>query len=68
MSGCKTGVATTLLQKERRALSTHCYGRALNLPVQETVKSNRILRDTLDTVEMMTKLIESAPKWETIFK
>ena len=32
-AGCKTGVATTLLRKEPRALYTHCYGHALNLAV-----------------------------------
>jgi len=32
------------------------------------VKSNHILRDTLDTVEEMTKLIKKSPKWKTIFK
>ena len=43
MAGCKTGVSTELLQKEPRALYTHCYGHALNLALQETVKSNRVL-------------------------
>ena len=46
----------------------HCYGHALNLAVQDTVESNRILKDTLDTVEEMTKFIKKSPKWETIFK
>ena len=67
MAGCKTGVATTLLRKEPRALYTHCYGHALNLAVQESVKANCILRDTLDTVEEMTKLIKKSPKREAIF-
>ena len=54
----KPGVATKLLEKEPLALYTHCYGHALNLAIQETVKSNVIIRDTLDTVEEMTKLIK----------
>lgn len=58
MAGCRSGVATTLLLKEPQALYTHCYGHALNLAVQDTVKRNKILRDTLDTVEEMTKLIK----------
>ena len=57
MSGCKTGISTSLLRKEPRALYTHCYGHALNLAVQEAVKANIILRDTMDTIEEMTKLI-----------
>lgn len=34
MTGCRTGVATKLIQKEPRALYTHCYGHALNLAIQ----------------------------------
>ena len=60
MAGCKTGVSTTILQKEHRALYTHCYGHALNLAVQDAVKANVILRDTLDTIEEMTKLIKKS--------
>ena len=41
---------------------------ALNLAIQETVKSNVILRDTLDTVEEMTKLIKKSPKRQGIFE
>ena len=61
MAGCNTGVATNILAKEPRALYIHCYGHALNLAVQETVKRNSILQDTLDTVEEMTKLIKRSP-------
>ena len=43
MAGCRTGVATTILERESRALYTHCCGHALNLAVQDTVKSNHIL-------------------------
>ena len=67
MAGCRTGVATTLLHKEPRALYTHCYGHALNLAVQDSVKANSVLRDTLDTVQEMTKLIKKSPKREAIF-
>ncbi len=62
MSGSKSGVATVLLSKEPRALYTHCYGHALNLAVQDMVKDNKILRDTLDSVEEMTKLIKKIAK------
>ena len=55
MAGCKTGVATTILRKEQRALYTHCYGHALNLAVQDSVKANVILRDTLDTYQRNDK-------------
>ena len=67
MAGCRTGVATTLLQMEPRALYTHCYGHALNLAVKDAVKANSVLRYSLDTVGEMTKLIKKSPKREAIF-
>ena len=67
MAGCKTGVSTTILRKEHRALYTHCYGHALNLAVQDAVKANVILRDALDT-EMMTKLVKKSPRRQMIFE
>lgn len=68
MAGCRTGVATTIQQQEPRALYTHCYGHTLNLAVQDSVKNNAILRDALDTVEEMTKLIKKSPKCKVIFQ
>ena len=67
MSGCRTGVATALCAKEPRALYSHCYGHALNLAIQDTVRGNSIVRYTLDTVEEMTKLIKKSPKCDIIF-
>ena len=58
-AGCRNGVSTKLLAKERRALYTHCYGHSLNLAVQDAVKANPIIRDALDTIEEMSKLITS---------
>ena len=36
--GARSGVATKLLELEPRALYTHCYGHALNLAVQDSLK------------------------------
>ena len=68
MAGCKTGVSTTILRKEHRALYSHCYGHALNLAVRDAVKTNVIYRDTLDTIEEMTKLIKISPRRQVILK
>ena len=62
IAGCRTGVAMAIQQQEPQALYTHCYGYTLNLAVQDSVKNNAILRDTLDTVEEMTKLIKKISK------
>ena len=68
MAGCRNGVSTKLLAKERRALYTHCYGHSLNLAVQDAVKANPIIRDALDTIEEMSKLIKKSPRRQVIFQ
>lgn len=45
MSGVKSGVATTITNLESRALYTYCYGHALNLAVQDTVKGAKVMED-----------------------
>ena len=49
MAGSKNGVATKLLEKEKRAIYTHCYGHALNLACVDTIKQSKLMRDALDT-------------------
>ena len=68
MAGCRNGVSTKLLAKERRALYTHCYGHSLNLAVQDAVKANPNIRDALDTIEEMSKLIKKSPRRQVIFQ
>ena len=56
----RTGVATTFLAKEPGVLYT---------TVMDMFLSNPVLRDTLDTVEEMTKLIQKkSPKCEVLFQ
>lgn len=49
-------------------LYTHCYGHSLNLAVQDAVKANPIIRDALDTIEEMSKLIKKSPRRQVIFQ
>ena len=67
MSGVKSGVAVKITQIEHRALYTHCYGHALNLSAQDTVKQVKIMEDTLDTTCEITKLIKKSAKREVLF-
>ncbi len=68
MSGVKSGVATRIMQMEKWALYTHCYGHALNLAAQDSVKHLAIMEDTLDTTYEITNLIKKSPKREVLFK
>ena len=67
MVGAKTGVATRIKEIEPGALLTHCYAHALQLSVGDTIKSEKLLRDTLDVAFELNKLIKYSPKRERAF-
>ena len=62
MCGFKKGAATQITSVESRAVFIHCYGHALNLAIGDTIKSNKILRDTLHTTYEISKLLKYSPK------
>ena len=67
MVGAKTCVATRIKEIEPRALLTHCYGHALQLAVGDTIKSIKLMRDTLAAAFELNKLIKYSPKRERAF-
>lgn len=58
MAEVRNGVAAQMCIEEPRALYSHCYGHALNLAASDAIKKNKILRDVLDTVFEITKLLK----------
>ena len=64
MSGARNGVATKILENERRALYTHCYALSLNLTVSDTMKKSKVCRDALDMAFEIVRLMKFAPKRE----
>ena len=64
MSGHKNGVAAIIKKDEPRALFTHCYGHALNLAASDAVMQCGHMKDSLDTVYEITKLVKFSPKRE----
>lgn len=67
MCGVRNGVAAQISSEESRSIFIHCYGHALNLAAGETIKSNKILRDTLDTTFEISKLIKYSPRRDAVF-
>ena len=67
MAGIRNGVAAQMCAEEPCALYSPCYGHALNLATSDTIKKNKILRDVLDTVFEITKLLKFSPKCEAWF-
>ena len=68
MSGVKSGVAVKIKELEPHALYTHCYGHALNLAAQDSIKNLTIMEDTLDTMYEISKLVKKSPKREVLFR
>ena len=62
MAGAHSSVAAKIQQLEPKAVFIHCYGHALNLSVNDTVKKCNIMRDCLDTCYELIKLIKFSPK------
>ena len=58
MSGRCSGVATRIQQEEPRALYVHCMGHSLNLAVQDTSRSVKVVADTFDTVLELAKVFK----------
>ena len=68
MTGVRNGVSSQISAEESRAIFLHCYGHALNFAVGDCVKSNNVLRDTLDTTFEISKLVKYSPRRDTIFE
>lgn len=56
MVGAKTGIATHLNKIGPRAFQTHCYGQALPLAIDDTIKAIKLMRDTTAASFELNKL------------
>ena len=57
MQGRRKGVATQIKEENPAALSVHCFAHSLNLCLQDDGRHITLLRDCLDTVKKISKLI-----------
>ena len=68
MKGPKNGVVVKIKKEEQRALYSHCYAHSLNLAVGDTMKSLKVLQDTIDTTFELTKLIKFSPNRDAVLR
>ena len=68
MSGFKSRVAKLLTDIEPCAIFTHCYGHALNLATSNTIKRCTLMKNTLDVVHEICKLLQSSPKRDALLQ
>jgi len=68
MAGAKKGVSKQIMNIERCAIFTHCYGHPLNLACSDAVKGCKVLKSALETTREITKLIKFSPRRKQSFK
>ena len=67
MQGQRKGVATQIRDSNQAALPVHCFGHCLNLCLQDVGRQIPALRDALDIVREIGKLIKYSPKRSHLF-
>ena len=68
MSGLRSGVVKLVQNEEPRAVYTHCYGHPLNLACSDSIKGCPLMKDALDIVYEITKLIKKSPRRDSTFQ
>ena len=67
MSGIRSGVQALVKKECDRALYVHCLAHSLNLSVQEVSRSIDLVRNVLNLIFELGKLIKFSPKRNTLF-
>ena len=67
MSGSVQGVRTRIQQKQPKALYVHCFAHSLNLSVQDSVRSIPFVRDVMQNLRELAKVVHGSAKRMDIF-
>lgn len=67
MSGHLTGVAKQIQNQYPSSISVHCFAHCINLSVQDVTKKCSAIRDSMDLVTEIEKLICLSPKRKHLF-
>ena len=67
MQGKRKGLATLIRKEVPAALPVHCLAHSLNLCLQDAGRQIQALRDAIDTVREIVKLINYSPKRRHLF-
>ena len=67
MQGHRKGVATLIKRESPYAVAVHCYAHSLNLCLQDAGRKLIIIRDALEIVREISKLIKFSPKRASLF-
>jgi len=67
MQHCRKDVAAQIKRESPSALSVHCFAHKFNLCLQDVGKQLLFLRDALEVVREIAKLIKFLPKRASLF-
>lgn len=67
MQGKRSGVSTRIKNEAPAAVSVHCFAHSLNLCLQDVGRRITVIRDAMDVVREIVKLINFSPKRKTLF-
>lgn len=67
MQGRRKGLATLIKAEVPAALSVHCLAHSLNLCLQDACRKILLLRDAIDVIREIVKLINLSPKRKHLF-
>ena len=59
MTGHKMEDASQILEESPLAFLTHCYGHTLILAGDDMIRTERLLKDTMDTTNKLSKFNKS---------
>ena len=67
MQGVRSGVATRLRAEEPAAIPVHCLAHSLNLCLQDAGRKITLIRDSVDVVKEIVKLVNFSSKRKSLF-
>ncbi len=67
MQGKRSGLVTRIRDETPSALPVHCLAHSLNLCLQDAGRQLPFIRDALDTIKEMAKLIKFSAKRSYLF-
>ena len=68
MSGVHNGVQALMKRETGHCLYVHCFAHSLNLCVQEVAKNCELLRNCMEFISQLVKLIKLSPKRLHLFE
>ena len=68
MMGHLRGVATQIQSDKKRAIPVHCFAHCLNLCLQDSAKRYEPVRNALDIIIEICKLVMDSPKRSLVFQ